>query len=74
MAIELPSAEDFGKMMRRLIREKVDEVIAEETEATTARVRDRVAKMVDRLALEIAGQYDIARNRDGIVITVRKML
>lgn len=54
------------------VRSKISEVMEREIKAAQQRVEDLVRQEVDRIALNLLRNYDVANRRDELVITVKK--
>ena len=61
--------------LKQAVTQEAQRIVAEEQDAAADRVRQRLADMVDQLALSVLTQYRIERNLNEVVIRVdRKAL
>ena len=65
--------ETFEKHFREAIKASVEEIIRDEAEQAATKVRARINKQIDMLALNILKTYDVSSAHDKLIITVRKI-
>lgn len=70
MAVEY-TTDALVTAIQRHVRSEMDKVVAEEAERASERVRNRLAEMAPQMAMALLKHYDIARDRNEIVIRVR---
>ncbi len=58
--------------INKAIKSMIEDITKEELEKTQSSIKNRVLKMVDRIALDVLKFYDVKNVQDNIVITVRK--
>ncbi len=62
----------FMTMLRKQIKTEADKIIAEECEGVAERVKVRMGRISDTVALSILSDYDIMADQRQLVIRVRK--
>ena len=68
----MSTADAFEHAIRRVVTEEVARIAEEEAAAADKRVRERIARLMDELALRVLSHYQIERPAQHIVITVKK--
>lgn len=64
--------ERFVDALYRTINETIKQIVEEEAEAAAKKVKERVAKKADMIALQLFNEYDIRNDLNRIIISVRK--
>jgi hypothetical protein len=68
----IPQADTITGAMTRVLRERVEEVLAEEIASAQRRIAERIRKEADALALQVLDRYSIHDMGTRIIIEVRK--
>ena len=64
---------EWTDIIRAGIRNEIERIVVEESDAAAARVRQRVADAAPTIAAKLLDHFDIMRDERRIVIEVRKL-
>jgi aspartate aminotransferase-like enzyme len=71
MSTDENTPDRFAVAVQLALRDELRKIAEEEIEAAQERVKERIRAKLGELALRCFGAYNIAFNRDELVITVR---
>lgn len=63
---------NIDRIINAAVRQRVGEIIADETAKVEERVRQRLAAVADEIALSVFKTYEMEQGRDFLTIRVRK--